>query len=128
MIPSPRARSAIDALGLISAARSGPVPLASVAAQLDLSTSYLEQIFAVLKQGGVVTSIRGPGGGYRLAAAPAAVPLSRVCALFQGGPEPTTGPHAAFWARLNRDVAGVVAERTLAEVMAGASTPAQRTI
>ena len=46
---------------------SGAVPLADVAARQKISLSYLEQLFAMLRRGGVVVSARGPGGGYRLA-------------------------------------------------------------
>ena len=43
-----------------------PVALADIAARQDISLSYLEQLFAKLRRGGLVTSVRGPGGGYRL--------------------------------------------------------------
>ena len=45
---------------------NGPVPLADVAERQNLSLSYLEQLFARLRQHGLVRSSRGPGGGYRL--------------------------------------------------------------
>jgi Rrf2 family iron-sulfur cluster assembly transcriptional regulator len=44
-----------------------PVALADIAARQDISLSYLEQLFAKLRRGGLVSSVRGPGGGYRLA-------------------------------------------------------------
>src|SRR5690606_9224121 len=43
-----------------------PVALADIAARQEISLSYLEQLFAKLRRGGLVTSVRGPGGGYRL--------------------------------------------------------------
>ena len=43
-----------------------PVALADIAQRQDISLSYLEQLFAKLRRGGLVTSVRGPGGGYRL--------------------------------------------------------------
>jgi Rrf2 family iron-sulfur cluster assembly transcriptional regulator len=46
---------------------SGPVPLADISLRQGISLSYLEQLFAKLKRGGLVTGVRGPGGGYRLA-------------------------------------------------------------
>lgn len=42
-------------------------PLADIAARQQISLSYLEQLFARLKRRGLVESVRGPGGGYRLA-------------------------------------------------------------
>ena len=43
-----------------------PVALADIAERQDISLSYLEQLFAKLRRGGLVTSVRGPGGGDRL--------------------------------------------------------------
>jgi Rrf2 family transcriptional regulator, iron-sulfur cluster assembly transcription factor len=44
-----------------------PVPLQEIAQRQEISLSYLEQLFARLRKGGIVSSVRGPGGGYRLA-------------------------------------------------------------
>ena len=43
-----------------------PVTLAAVAERQEIPLAYLEQIFARLKRAGLVKSVRGPGGGYRL--------------------------------------------------------------
>lgn len=43
------------------------VPLAEIAGRQEISLSYLEQLFARLRRNGLVRSVRGPGGGYRLA-------------------------------------------------------------
>jgi Rrf2 family iron-sulfur cluster assembly transcriptional regulator len=48
------------------AARSA-VALAEIAERQQISLAYLEQLFARLRRRGLVTSVRGPGGGYRLA-------------------------------------------------------------
>ncbi len=45
---------------------TGPVPLADISERQGISLSYLEQLFAKLRKRGLVTSVRGPGGGYRL--------------------------------------------------------------
>jgi Rrf2 family iron-sulfur cluster assembly transcriptional regulator len=44
----------------------GPVSLAEIAERQEISLSYLEQLFAMLRKGGLVKSVRGPGGGYLL--------------------------------------------------------------
>ena len=44
-----------------------PVSLADIADRQEISLSYLEQLFAKLRRGGLVKSVRGPGGGYLLA-------------------------------------------------------------
>ena len=46
---------------------AGPVSLAEIAERQEISLSYLEQLFAKLRRGGLVKSVRGPGGGYLLA-------------------------------------------------------------
>ena len=43
-----------------------PVSLADISGRQDISLSYLEQLFAKLRRNDLVTSVRGPGGGYRL--------------------------------------------------------------
>ena len=45
---------------------TGPVPLADISERQGISLSYLEQLFAKLRRNGLVSSVRGPGGGYRL--------------------------------------------------------------
>jgi len=44
----------------------GPVSLADISGRQDISLSYLEQLFAKLRRNDLVSSVRGPGGGYRL--------------------------------------------------------------
>jgi Rrf2 family iron-sulfur cluster assembly transcriptional regulator len=46
--------------------RAGPIPLADIAERQEISLSYLEQLFGRLRRGGLVKSVRGPGGGYLL--------------------------------------------------------------
>src|SRR6202030_4600267 len=44
-----------------------PVSLAEIAERQEISLSYVEQLFAMLRKNGLVKSVRGPGGGYLLA-------------------------------------------------------------
>jgi Rrf2 family iron-sulfur cluster assembly transcriptional regulator len=44
-----------------------PVNLADISARQHISLTYLEQLFRKLRKKGLVESVRGPGGGYRLA-------------------------------------------------------------
>jgi Rrf2 family iron-sulfur cluster assembly transcriptional regulator len=46
---------------------SGPVTLAEISQRQKISLSYLEQLFSKLRRHSLVDSLRGPGGGYRLA-------------------------------------------------------------
>lgn len=45
----------------------GPVTLAAISERQFISLSYLEQLFRCLREAGLVSSVRGPGGGYLLA-------------------------------------------------------------
>ncbi|MBL0242606.1 MAG: Rrf2 family transcriptional regulator [Rhodoferax sp.] len=65
---STRGRFAITAMiDLASRQTPAPVPLQDLAVRHRISMSYLEQMFAKLRQHGLVESTRGPGGGYTLA-------------------------------------------------------------
>jgi len=55
-----------------------PVPLADIAARQDISQEYLEQLFGKLRRAGLVTSSRGPGGGYVLAKPQGEIAMSDV--------------------------------------------------
>ncbi len=55
-----------------------PVPLAEIAARGRISLSYLEQLFAAMRQHGLVKSYRGPGGGYLLARKPDEIVISEI--------------------------------------------------
>lgn len=69
-----KGRYAVTAmLDLALHASSRPVSLADISARQGISLSYLEQLFAKLRKNALVESIRGPGGGYRLA-----LPAERV--------------------------------------------------
>ncbi len=65
---STKGRYAVMAMVDIAAHTEGkPIALADVAERQEISLSYLEQLFAKLRRGGQVKSVRGPGGGYLLA-------------------------------------------------------------
>ncbi len=65
---STKGRYAVMAMVDLSAHSHGnPVALADIAERQEISLSYLEQLFGRLRKGGLVKSVRGPGGGYLLA-------------------------------------------------------------
>jgi Rrf2 family iron-sulfur cluster assembly transcriptional regulator len=67
---STKGRYAVMAMADLAANTAGrPIALADVADRQDISLSYLEQLFGKLRKGGLVKSVRGPGGGYLLARA-----------------------------------------------------------
>jgi Rrf2 family protein len=62
----------------------GPVPLRVIAEDQEISENYLEQLIAVLRKAGLVESIRGPQGGYKLAAPPENVTVGDVVRVVEG--------------------------------------------
>lgn len=68
MILGTKARYAVMAMVELAGRDEGvPVALSDLAEAQDITLPYLEQIFSKLKHGGLVQSVRGPGGGYVLA-------------------------------------------------------------
>ncbi|SDG88339.1 Rrf2 family transcriptional regulator [Roseospirillum parvum] len=64
---STKGRYAVMAMAdLAHASVNRPVALADIAQRQEISLSYLEQLFGKLRKGGLVRSVRGPGGGYLL--------------------------------------------------------------
>lgn len=62
-----KGRYAVTAmLDLALHSQEGPVTLAGISERQGISLSYLEQLFTRLRKQGLVTSTRGPGGGYSL--------------------------------------------------------------
>ena len=51
------------------------LPVLSISENLGISKIYLEQVFSLLKRGGVVSSIKGAQGGYHLAGQPKDITL-----------------------------------------------------
>ncbi|MCO6381938.1 Rrf2 family transcriptional regulator [Oceanicola sp. 502str15] len=79
---STKGRYAMVALADLALAQSGEkstlVSLAAISKRQSISLPYLEQLFVKLRQGGLVESVRGPGGGYRLARCPGEIRVSEV--------------------------------------------------
>jgi len=55
-----------------------PVTLADISERQGISLSYLEQLFSRLRRNGLVKSVRGPGGGYRIAKNQAEITVSEI--------------------------------------------------
>jgi Rrf2 family protein len=93
----------------------------------DLSRSehiplkFLEQILLALKNGGLLRSKRGVGGGYQLVARPQRITLGEVVTLFDGPFDPLPGAeHAALgdlFGELRQQVNQWLATHTIAQVI-----------
>lgn len=76
---STKGRYAMVALADLALARPEDlVTLAEIAKRQDISLPYLEQLFVKLRRAKLVDSVRGPGGGYRLAREPGEIRVSEV--------------------------------------------------
>lgn len=74
-----KGRYAVTAmLDLALHAQNGPVSLADISERQGISLSYLEQLFAKLRRGSLVTSVRGPGGGYQLSREMGSIDVAQV--------------------------------------------------
>ncbi len=79
MILSTKGRYAVMAMvDLAIQPQEKPIGLAAIAQRQEIPLAYLEQIFARLKRAGLVKSVRGPGGGYRLAQAADAMSIASI--------------------------------------------------
>ena len=59
---------------------AGPIALADIAQRQGISLSYLEQLFSRLRRRSLVSSVRGPGGGYNLAREAGDIHIAEVIA------------------------------------------------
>jgi Rrf2 family iron-sulfur cluster assembly transcriptional regulator len=64
----------------------GPVPLSDIAVRQQISLSYLEQMFSKLRQHGLVSSTRGPGGGYMLGHRTDAITVADIITAVEDAP------------------------------------------
>lgn len=109
------------------------VCLADIAARQDISLSYLEQLFSRLRRRGLVTSARGPGGGYRLAKAASELAIAEIVTAVDeplGALRCTGGPKGCMpdgarclthdlWDALGRQIEGFLAGVSLEDVTEG---------
>jgi Rrf2 family iron-sulfur cluster assembly transcriptional regulator len=76
---STKGRYAVIALVDLAIAKGDDLTsLAEISARQDISLPYLEQLFVRLRRAGLVDSVRGPGGGYRLAKAPETIRIAEI--------------------------------------------------
>jgi Rrf2 family iron-sulfur cluster assembly transcriptional regulator len=107
-----------------------PVSLKEIAQREEIPLSYLEQLFYRLKNGGIVTSIRGPGGGYVLARESSLIkvgeivvtveePLSPVACLDEGSASCSRTSQCVthnVWKGLGEKIRGFLDSITLEEL------------
>jgi Rrf2 family iron-sulfur cluster assembly transcriptional regulator len=105
--------------------KKGPVTLADISAQQSISISYLEQLFARLRQNGLVTGMRGPGGGYCLARSASEITIANILNAVDDmvkrqemtSPETEIPGSLMMWQRLSNQVFDYLDAITLAEAV-----------
>ena len=91
-----------------------PVPIGELARRRDVPVQFLEQLFAVLRRGGVVSSQRGVKGGYRFAREPATITVLEVVELLDG---PLGRDAQGVFADAAEAARAVLAQTTIADVL-----------
>jgi Rrf2 family transcriptional regulator, cysteine metabolism repressor len=61
-----------------------PVPIGELARKRDVPVQFLEQLFAVLRRGGIISSQRGVKGGYRFAREPSTITVLEIVEMLDG--------------------------------------------
>jgi Rrf2 family iron-sulfur cluster assembly transcriptional regulator len=110
----------------------GPVSLGEIAAAQLISLAYLEQLFGPLRRAGLVASVRGAQGGYRLARPAAGIAIAdiveavdepiRATRCEEGSPGCMAGRRCRthdLWAELGEQIRLFLAGLTLADVVEG---------
>ncbi|MBO5496036.1 MAG: Rrf2 family transcriptional regulator [Oscillospiraceae bacterium] len=132
MMISTRGRYALRVLvDLAEHQEEGCVTLREIAGRQDISEKYLESIVKELVRGGILTGLRGKGGGYRLGKAPGEIGVLDVLLLTEGTLAPVACLQAGslpcpradgcrtlpLWEGLNRVVTSYLSGYTIRDLM-----------
>ncbi len=125
-----KGRFAVTAMADIAMHRgTDPVTLGEISARQKISVSYLEQLFGKMRRCGLVESVRGPGGGYRLARAMGQIAVADIVLAVDepidatrcGGKKNCRDDQKCIthdlWARLNEHVLNYLAAMTLKQLV-----------
>ena len=107
------------------------IPLKEIAERQDISEKYLESIVKVLVKGGILTGLRGKGGGYRLSKPPEEYTVRTILQMTEGSLAPIScleedaSPCArmaecrtlAMWQGLDRTIREYLDGFTIADLM-----------
>lgn len=108
---------------------AGPVPLADISSRQGISISYLEQLFSKMRRCQLVTSVRGPGGGYRLSRPGEQIDVAAVISAVDesvdatrcGGQGDCQGGHTCLthylWCDLSDQIQGFLSGITLGDLV-----------
>ena len=119
---SKKAEYALRALAAMGRAREGTnFSIQDLARAENIPLKFLEQILLALKNGGLLRSKRGVGGGYQLMTKPQRITLGEVVAIFDGPFDPRPGADdealGQVFAALREQVLRWFSETTVADVI-----------
>ncbi|MDZ7867293.1 Rrf2 family transcriptional regulator [Acidovorax sp.] len=125
-----RSKFAVVAMvDLASRSVGSPVALSALSERYEISVSYLEVLFSGLRQAGLVTSTRGPGGGYTLARGARDISVADIVLASEVGKPGGAGRlgdamstsqgamTADLWAAFNHSVMEYLASVSVAELV-----------
>lgn len=101
----------------------GPISLKSIAERHALSEHYLEQLVAPLRNAGLVKSVRGAYGGYKLSKAPGEITAGDVIRVLEGPVNPVEFSKEEdpakrhLWMRIRDSVNEVLDSTTLLDLI-----------
>lgn len=120
---SKKAEYALRALVAMGREREGTnFSIQDLASSEHIPLKFLEQILLALKNGGLLRSKRGVGGGYQLVTHPARITIGEVVTLFDGPFDPVPGADqdalGQVFSGLREQVVQWFAEHTVAQIIA----------
>lgn len=101
----------------------GPISLKSIAKENDLSEHYLEQIICPLRNSGLVKSVRGAYGGYKLTNEPSKITVGEIIYVLEGpitvvdSIEDEQPEQKEIWLRIRNAVREVLDNTTLQDLL-----------
>ena len=110
---------------------SGRIPLKEIARRQDVSEKYLENILSTLVRNGLLSGMRGKGGGYRLCKSPDQFTAGYILRLMEGSLAPVSSLDSgsapcerasecrtlSLWAGLNEVINKYLDQYTLADLL-----------
>jgi Rrf2 family iron-sulfur cluster assembly transcriptional regulator len=109
--------------------RHGPISVVDIAERQGISAAYLEQLLARLKKAGLLSSVRGPGGGYQVEPALAEISVSQIITAVGDGVDATRCHGAGdcqdghmclthdLWSDLSGEIDGFLTSISLADLV-----------
>ena len=114
---------------LCTQASDRPVAVSDIARRQDIPVNYLEQLFAKLRRGKLIRSVRGAQGGYLLSRPASQIAVAEVvealgepiafgdCQMDSGCVLAPTCPTFALWRKIKGAIDGILAETTLEDIL-----------